>query len=117
MPVSQSTQFLQVQAINALTFHGATGYQQRGGNIAYVYAFPQVEFGVGGLTTKLTLGVGTDRDHNNDYTNVNTLIVRPDCTSVVTSFPGLPSDLSPNDSRISGTPVWTQTFIGLPRLW
>lgn len=75
---------------NDTTFHSGVGTVQNNRNIAYIYAFPNM----GGMPM---LGIpprvaanGLDRNNGYAITNVNTVIVAPDCETVVTSFPGLP---------------------------
>lgn len=96
-------------AINNLTFKfgGVTVTTNRRGQKTYVYVlaidanlFDSIE----------AFAVGTDEDHNYDYTNVNTLIIGEDCKTVITSYPGLPR--TPSNPNIVGTPKWwTPTFV------
>lgn len=63
------------------------------------------------LTTFQPL-VGEDRSRVDKYTNVNTLVIKSDCSTVVTSYPGLPSGIGDGDSRIHGTAVFSTTAVG-----
>lgn len=85
----------------------APGIESRG-NVLYVYASPEVELNDTILlfSVKVQRFVGTDASHNGDVTNVNTVVVKKDCVTPVTSYPGLPDGVDPKDKRISGTPVW-----------
>jgi YD repeat-containing protein len=101
--------FEAVKAFNNVTYRNATGFESRG-NIVYVYAYPVVEYNVLGFSGKTSIGVGRDASHNNDVTNVNTLIVKSDCMTVVTSHPGLPVGL-PANGPVTGTPEWFPGYL------
>jgi YD repeat-containing protein len=92
-----------VKAFNASTFMYGNRDLQGNGNIVIVYGFPHnvegpqfsVEFWVG------QIGSG-QKNHTSELTNVNTLVLRGDCRTVVTSFPGTPGGYSDTDPRIGG---------------
>ncbi len=75
---------------NAWTFQGGGRYQaSTSSNIVFVYGFPKesgpwvdFEWFVG------TMGSG--QPHAGQLTNVNTLVLAPDCRRVITSYAGLP---------------------------
>jgi hypothetical protein len=98
----------QVMRLDMATFLGGMGTVQNGGNIAYVLAFPDLPPLPLLNVPARPAAVGLDRDHGFDITNVNTLIIKPDCKTVVTSFPGLPSrfNFPGGHFNISGTPQW-----------
>jgi RHS repeat-associated protein len=97
-----------VELHNNQTFQNAVGFRS-GRNIVYVYAYP-VARDVPVLGT-VSVGVGRDSGRGNMVTNVNTLVVRDDCRSVVTSYPGLPTGVGPNDPRVTGTPIWSPNYV------
>jgi YD repeat-containing protein len=106
-----------VRVLNQLTFQSATGYRS-GQNIVYIYAVPEVDMNVTNfplipsfLTTFQPL-VGEDRSRVDKYTNVNTLVIKSDCSTVVTSHPGLPSGIGDRDPRIHGTAVFSTAAVG-----
>jgi len=102
-----------IVAHNQLTFDSAKGFRSRG-NFVYVYAYPIVEVPYLGPTS---VDVGSDANHGGQSTNVNTVILRPDCKTVVTSHPGLPTGVFQGDPRITGTPMWAQNLgdqLGIP---
>jgi len=101
---SDSAAFVAVTGLNQATFQLATGYRQRNGNIAYSYAVPATSRALFPVSVQVT--IGTDASNGNQHTNVNTFIVKDDCKTVVTSFPGLPRGVNSNDPRIHGTPGW-----------
>lgn len=115
-----SAVFVWVTALNQATFQSATGFSSRG-NVAYVYAVPELKGNVMGTEVKAQVTVGTDSENSFKHTNVNTLIVAPDCQTVITSHPGLPEGMSDKDPRIYGTPVWVDRVptitIQLRPLW
>lgn len=90
-----------VNMMNHATFHRATGVVGANGNIQYVYAFPD------NAAMKQRAYVGVDASRGGQGTNVNTVVVAPDCQTVITSHPGTPGNWSPADPRIGGsTPRW-----------
>jgi hypothetical protein len=92
---------------NTRTFLRGVGTVQNGGNIAYVFAFPDhPALPMLGLGAEYAAN-GVDRINGNVITNVNTLILKPDCQTVVTSFPGLPSSHQ--------FPGGTFNIVGTPR--
>jgi RHS repeat-associated protein len=91
-------QFYDVMAINDETFRNARGFLQPNGNTAYIYARPVLDIG----NSRIFSYVGRDINDGNDYTNVNTLVVKTGTMKVITSHPGLPDNV---DSRnITGQP-------------
>jgi YD repeat-containing protein len=98
-----------VMNLNQQTFEQGIAYRQ-GSRTAYVFAFPDFDYTVRGLSGPIGVrgfqDIGIDNTRGGTLTNVNTVIVGPDCKSVVTSFPGLPGTVSPTDPRITGTPHW-----------
>jgi hypothetical protein len=54
--------------------------------------------------------VGIDLSvHGGLYTNVNTLILRPNCRDVVTSFSGTPEYFKDDDIRVGGaSQIWSR---------
>lgn len=112
--ISEGNVFRLVRVVNQLTFQNATGFKDRG-RIVYVYAVPEVDVNqtlVPLPYTKVQLAVGEDRSRADKFTNVNTLVIEPDCRTVVTSHPGLPAGMSQNDPRIHGRAVFSPTAIG-----
>jgi hypothetical protein len=104
---------------NAATLMAGTGVRQRNGNIAYVASFPIKTFrNILGITWSVEVWIGRDSENGFQMTNVNSLILKPDCVTVVTSFPGLATDVTAGDARIGrvgGTryetkPVWKWKF-------
>ena len=94
-----------VKRRNQRTFEsGTVGIRQANNNIAYVDA----EYWHKRLGKFYAKGriVGTDVTRNRNYTNINTVIVGPDCKTVITSFPGLPRYVRQNDPRIKGRVKW-----------
>jgi hypothetical protein len=96
-------------------FNKATGYSQsrsgRNPRFAYVYALPDFDYTIQGLSGPIGIrgfqDIGIDRDRNYNVTNVMTVIIESDCSSVVTAFPGLPGDFNSDpNARITGTPHW-----------
>ena len=101
-----------VKGLNAYTFRlGTKTVDPKTGNIVISYGFPHtddpahnpssmsnpsVEWWVG------VVGIDDPR-HPGMYTNVNTLILKPNCKDVVTSFPGTPEYFGDNDIRIGGS--------------
>lgn len=79
-----------------------------GGGIAYVYA-PYVKAEAGGNSVSGFV-VGADSRNEFQYTNVRTVIVKPDCKTVETSYPGLPAGINATDPRIQGDPTWWKAF-------
>jgi hypothetical protein len=79
----------------------ATGIQQGNGNIAYIASFPVFEKKYPlGFSVKVETVIGADYGNGLRFTNTNTLILGPDCFTVVTSHPGLPSGVNASDPRI-----------------
>jgi RHS repeat-associated protein len=107
--------FTAVTALNQATFQLATGYRQYNGNIAYLYAVPATSRALFPVSLQAT--VGTDSSNGNQHTNVNTLIVKDDCKTVVTSFPGLPGGVKSNDPRIHGTAGWWPNVPTIETTW
>lgn len=95
-----------VEDYNATTFASATGIKS-GSYIVYIAAFPVYYNEKGSIGT----WVGADKGNNLNYTNVNTLFLKTDCVTVVTSHPGLPAGVpadNPNIGRVwqASGPVW-----------
>jgi hypothetical protein len=105
-----------VALMNKATFLNAKGVvNPRSKNIEYVYAFDQPDQ-LDGTPHAI---VGTDTENAKGWrTNVNTLVVEPDCQTVVTSHPGAPSNWDPYDQRITGHPeYWPPAHPGRTRPW
>jgi YD repeat-containing protein len=103
--ISDERKFNIVTGLNQATFRLANGYRD-GGSIVYIYAVPEVDMNHTVLpmpfNTKMQPLVGID-SKSGKATNVNTLVIKSDCSTVITSYPGLPTGVSPGDPRISGT--------------
>lgn len=100
--------FRRVMSLNDITYRNGRGFSQTNGNTAYVYAFPDTEIHFPGLKVVTTTWVGQDVEMGNDTTNANTVVVGRDGKTVMTSHPGIPSYIDPNNPpKGVGTPVWT----------
>lgn len=105
--------FNKVTLINQATFRGATGYPTNNDTVTYIYAVPEIT--VPGFPVSFSyqeaigkVGIKPKSPYNKLWTNTNTLVIKNDCVTVVTSFPGLPGYIQKdNDDRITGTPVWS----------
>lgn len=99
-----------VMDIDQLTFENGGAFPQSGGRTAYIYAVPG-PLNLDRLTGSIH-NIGIDNTSNSktkipgSQTNVNTVIVDADCQTVITSHPGIPANVSPNDPRITGYPDW-----------
>jgi RHS repeat-associated protein len=103
-------EFERVMEINDTTYTNGRGFRQDNGNTAYVYAFPDYEMRIPGLTIVTNTMVGKDVEMGNDLTNSNTVVIGRDGKTVMTSHPGLPSYIDPNNPpRGVGTPFWKQS--------
>jgi hypothetical protein len=83
--------------------------------VVYVYAVPEVDWNTSIYPipfTKFQPLIGTDPKKSNRATNVNTLVIEKDCSTVVTSHPGLPYGMLINDPRIYGKAVYTHNYFG-----
>lgn len=97
-----------VIAVNQETFEKGGAVVQFGGKrIAYIYA-PGGIISFRGTEIASWGYAGADRDKSYKYTNARTVVVDKDCKTVITSFPGLPRNISPNDPRIVGNPRWRE---------
>jgi hypothetical protein len=112
-PIYQNTltdKQTEVMNFNQVTFMKGTAYPSFGGRTAYVYAFPDHDWTVQGLTGPIGArwfqDIGIDASNGGQITNVNTVIVGPDCAEVITSHPGLPRGVSSTDPMGGGTPYW-----------
>jgi hypothetical protein len=92
-----------VEDLNAATFASATGIRS-GNNIVYVAAFPIFQSQNG---MQIQVWIGADKGNNLYYTNVNTLVLKDDCVTVVTSHPGLPAGVAADNPNIGR--VWHVT--------
>ena len=97
-----------VAKINQETFLKGAATLTNNGRIAYVYAWPDWP-GAPGEGPRLA-AIGLDSEHSYDITNVSTVIVDSDCSTVITSHPGLPSA-----KFFSGPFNWTGTPRWIPR--
>jgi YD repeat-containing protein len=93
-----------VVALDLWTFRVGGRYQATpSSNISFVYGLPHVkrkDFSIDGFTGV----VGAKWPHAGELTNMNTLILAPDCRRVITSFPGLPS--GPWTPGGGGSPIY-----------
>lgn len=72
----------------------------------YVYAIPEIKLRhILPIEVRVQLHVGTDRNEDGKFTNVNTLIVASACKTVISSYPGLPGNMFGNTPG-GGRPVW-----------
>jgi hypothetical protein len=84
------------------TFQGGGRSQSSpGSNIVFVYGFPKAS-GPGMDVEWFTGTMGKGQPHAGELTNVNTLVLGPDCRRVITSYPGLPS----GSYTFGGTPPY-----------
>lgn len=74
---------------NAWTLSGGRHQASPASNIVFVYGFPS-RSGQGIDVKWFTGFMGKDQPHAGELTNVNTLVLGPDCRRVITSYPGLP---------------------------
>jgi RHS repeat-associated protein len=84
------------------TFQFGGKYQSSpGSNIVFVFGFPSGP--AGNMEVKWFTGlIGKGQPNAGTYTNVNTLILGPDCRTVITSHPGLPN----GSYNYGGTPPY-----------
>lgn len=77
---------------NILVFMLGKPTIQANGNIAYTFTFPTIPDPTG---KNVYTGIGTDVNNGGAVTNTATLILEPNCITVVTSFPGSPGGKTP----------------------
>jgi len=96
-----------VKSYNASTFvSGNRSTDPHTGYIVFSYGFPPQS--APGVSAELLTGAigSVDRRHPGQLTNVNTLILAPNCTDVITSFPGTPFWFADADPRIGGREIF-----------
>jgi len=98
-----------VKTFNATTFSsGIRSIDPRTRYIVFSYGIPPQRLPDDSFAAELWTGVigSMDQRHPGELTNVNTLILAPNCVDVVTSFPGTPFWFADGDPRIGGREIF-----------